>query len=462
MSIVNQKDSLFRPGVVFQPPHLHRSWAIRQLDSRVGEVALKVLAALAVTVAGAIIIGASLYLGWTLIPIAVLVASVGTAALCIYTNSCLKKYYREEYLQKYRLQAELAFARMDYLDKMDILGSISDQQKKEVKSELIRPLTYLMKAHGSLETLLKYRILSPQGLENCFTLEVKYLALPQSFELYQKIVKAAEAVGYDLTAFETEVRDQWWIEALNSHIKDMEGEFTSKKFSNEDPLGYQITRLQEIVDLIEGYYENGILVDKEEEFTGIKQALERSLKECERLLSKCPHSKKARDMKHLGMRLYTQQPACLAVYHEQVEILKGVAAIQAEHELALQAVRSDFRKKLEAIRLRCSTTVHEKEDDKQQILFFEKHQKQEEDKLQADFQRKLDVYMKTGLSAEARELLSNLHNYKQSLDRERDNYFAKDLAGPIALFVRMNEVELEEKAKKLLEHHTTFNLTKSH
>lgn len=454
MAINPVKKSLFTADTVFTRPLVKRSPLMARLDTRVNDLALQIIGITALSIAAGGAIAATISMGWTLIPIVVVVSLVVLGSTSLYIRSHFRRYHNPYLLSKYQEQAMHLSRKLRYLDCTDFLQGRADEEKTKIKQSLLRPLRILIGQHSSLETILRHRILPPAELKRAFDLEIKYLELPEAFTLYAQIREAARAVpDYDISVFTSPEALQEWKQKLNGYLVEQGNVIALKDIIKPiDPLEKPINILNNVAQLMQQCFKYGILTQEKDDFNKLHPFCQKHQKEYQAfVLKQCPEIAEKRKLESLRKDYYESHSVHEMIFKEQQHILKGIEDIQAEQEQRITALKSQYHQTFVAIKSRKPRDEGERTDDATQLKFFTDQMNTEEAAIVKEHEDKLDRYMEKGISADFVEMLTTLQTHKISLDRTYNDAFSTNLETPINAFVRSYSTREIARYKQLFE-----------
>ncbi len=200
--------------------------AVRLLDNKVVEVALKVIQKSALVLALVVVVGSAVAAGVSAIPVTGVGSLVGVGLICYFVRSHFKKYYNKKSLQQHQKQALQLFKVYTYLEATEgLFGS--------AKQKFLRPLTHLIERHHGLSAIIKYRILSPEDFKKAFDLEIKHLKPAQQVAVYSK-VKAAVARNPDYARVMH--TPAVWSQMLQDYIRENQTLFNVENVASYDAM----------------------------------------------------------------------------------------------------------------------------------------------------------------------------------------------------------------------------------
>lgn len=457
MQIMQIKKSLFTSDTALPPTRITRNAVLTRLDTKVYDSALKTIGRAALTIAVGAAVVACVSSGWGALPIVLVIAMVGIGAVCFYVRSHFKRYHNPQLLERYQSEAQLIYRRLSYLDQMEFLQGRNDQEQREIKKQLLRPITSLLNIHQSLDTLLRYNILSPVEFKKAFDLEVKYLELPEAFALYEQVRKAAKRVpDYDISLFTNHEAQEEWKRKIRSYAAEKNAAvFTGNGSNICDPWGARFLALDQMRYLIRAYFIYGIFTVERDMFEQKDADLQRAglHKQYERLIRACPEINKEKELAQLKERHYQSDSLHDTIRQGQQQVLANIADVQQEHEKKEEELKAVYERKFAAIR---SRTPYLAEDEKQ-MQFFERQWRLAQEGLKSQFSERVAFIMNTRIPDDSMEILERLAAHKDALEHIYAKTVARDLQGVIKMFKRSCEDpkhEMQDNQRKCSAYYT--------
>lgn len=173
----------------YRPSHgdlSQRSLIMRALDSRVGEIALKVISSSTLTIGVALACLSVAVIGVSVPSIIATVVFFKIGIVALYALGNLKKYHKADTLSGYRQEAVSQMKALVFLDETNFF------KDKESKKEVLRPLSYIATSHFGLGAIFQRQLLSPKDFKTAFDLEIKYKDFFESIEFYNKLLSIYE------------------------------------------------------------------------------------------------------------------------------------------------------------------------------------------------------------------------------------------------------------------------------
>lgn len=435
-SVNSTKKELFDVNtVVLQPKSTSNSY-LNLINSKVSDIALKIIGGMMISLGSTIAIGSAVFLGLSVgvVPVVLVVSLIGVGVICLCIRSQFKRYYDKDSLKQYKQEAYEIYKSYEYLDKAEFIQG-KEEDKKYIKSRILRPLKALIAKHDTLENLFAYDILKPNEFREAFDLEVKYLKFPESFALYEEVIKALDKVSKKSQLSERTPDKKEWEQRFFDYLNSVEPLFDD----TNEPLKYDrmkesVKVLDEIVNIMEKLFKYGCLPqDKKEECEALKKKYLESkakyteaTKESSASIAPFENIKAALDSKYQNHRHHQ------AIFKEQQEFLKGISAVQKEQERRLKLLDEDYKIIFNAILTRNDTDESHLQalpvDDLKLYEDFTKNYKKESDAIKKECECKLNVYMQANMSSGFTQMKEELKAYKKSLDESVPSAFQREKA----------------------------------
>jgi hypothetical protein len=359
-------------------PHIYLNAqhpAVRLVDNKVMDVALKILKKVALGVAIAVTFTATVLSGASQIPFIFVGVCLAVSALSHLILGKMHRLFSPEALEIHKKQAQALVESYKYLDEVATFSE-NLEDDKAIKATFIKPLSILIDKF-TVADLISYKILSSEDLVEAFCLETKHQDFFESLKLYQKITAPLRKKGQVDTDFGDKVK------------KIMETKAQQVRLPLLLPLPYEtlkITCLSDLLAFVKTHekqlkaLQEGLKSGFVEDTDGLLKQIENWFKFTNALTSKKSMERKYKPI----LNIYTMKESCE----------KSMDALYAGNELhdAVESKQKEFIASLELI------YINKKQRDASIVKEFEERiapiDKRKEEELSEEDQKILKAFEK--------------------------------------------------------------------
>jgi hypothetical protein len=297
---------------------------LRIVDNKIIGVALKIIQKSSFILAAGLC--AAIVVGVSSIPVVGLAGLLGIGLVCCAVRSQCKQYYNKVSLKQHQDEALTLVKGYTYLENIELEGP---------KQKFLRPITHLIEKHHDVDSIIKYRILSPADFKKAFDLEMKQLNPLEQVVLYSRVKAAAEKSSDYALVMNT---PDAYIQILKNYITENPGMTSADNVMNYDTMNTKAVAVKDFFSMADLLMKDPqvISLDQSRIINRCKVEYQRAAKVFNKKNDKVRAlEKKIMQLEVEKEKSYQQHGSHHVISNEQKQFLHHIEDVQKDYEQKL-------------------------------------------------------------------------------------------------------------------------------